>query len=50
MSEDWPDVTSPLSALVDANAHLGGPIVKDKLWFFAGAQWYNSQDWVTGFP
>jgi hypothetical protein len=47
---DWPGITSPLSALVDANAHLGGPIIKDKLWFFAGAQWYNSKDWPTGFP
>jgi hypothetical protein len=47
---DFPDVTSPLAKLLDANAHLGGPIVKDKLWFFAGAQWYNSKDWVTGFP
>ena len=49
-AEDWPGVTSPMEALVDANAHLGGPIIKDKLWFFAGAQWYNSKDWVTGFP
>ncbi len=47
---DYPDLTSPLSALMDANAHLGGPIIKDKLWFFAGAQWYRSKDWVTGFP
>ncbi|MGB8957702.1 MAG: carboxypeptidase regulatory-like domain-containing protein [Candidatus Aminicenantales bacterium] len=47
---DWPGVTSPLEKLFDINAHLGGPIVKDKLWFFAGAQWYRSQDWVTGFP
>ncbi len=49
-AQDWPDVTSPLSALVDANAHLGGPIIKDKLWFFAGLQWYRSKDWPTGFP
>ncbi len=47
---DWPGITSPMEALIDANAHLGGPIIKDKLWFFAGAQWYNSKDWVTGFP
>ena len=48
--KDFPEVTSPLEKLLDANAHLGGPILKDKLWFFAGAQWYNSQDWATGFP
>jgi len=47
---DWPNVTSPLSALLDANAQLGGPILKDKLWFFGGAQWYRSQDFPTGFP
>ncbi len=47
---DWPDITSPMEGLLDANAHLGGPIIKDKLWFFAGGQWYNSKDWVTGFP
>jgi outer membrane receptor protein involved in Fe transport len=47
---DFPEVTSPLAKLLDANVHLGGPIIKDKLWFFAGAQWYHSQDWVTGFP
>jgi hypothetical protein len=47
---DWPAVTSPLEKLFDINGHLGGPIVKDKLWFFGGAQWYRSQDWVTGFP
>jgi len=48
--DDWPDLSSPLSALMDVNAHLGGPIIKDKLWFFAGAQWYRSKDWPTGFP
>ncbi len=49
-AKDWPNITSPLSALMDSNAHLGGPIIKDKLWFFAGAQWYRSKDWPTGFP
>ena len=47
---DWPEITSPLSALLDANAQLGGPIIKDKLWFFGGFQWYRSQDFPTGFP
>ncbi len=48
--KDWPDITSPLYAMMDASAHLGGPIVKDKLWFFAGAQWFREKTWVTGFP
>ena len=47
---DWPDLTSPLEKLFDINAHLGGPIIKDKLWFYSGLQWYRSQNWVTGFP
>ena len=49
-AEDFPDLTSPLSKLMDVNFHLGGPIVKDKLWFFAGLQYYRSQDYPTGFP
>jgi outer membrane receptor protein involved in Fe transport len=48
--QDWPDITSPVESLLDINGHLGGPIIKDKLWFFGGAQWYRSKDWVTGFP
>ena len=49
-AQDWPDITAPVESLFDINGHLGGPFVKDKLWFFAGAQFYNSKDWVTGFP
>jgi outer membrane receptor protein involved in Fe transport len=47
---DFPDLTSPLSKLLDMNAHLGGPIIRDKLWFYAGIQYYHSQDYPTGFP
>jgi hypothetical protein len=47
---DFPGLTSPLSKLLDMNAHLGGPIVRDKLWFYAGLQYYRSQDYPTGFP
>ncbi len=47
---DWPAVTSPIESLWDINGHLGGPFIKDKLWFFGGAQWYNSKDYPTGFP
>ncbi|HEX2695529.1 MAG TPA: TonB-dependent receptor [Acidobacteriota bacterium] len=49
-AEDFPDITSPLSELTDANFHLGGPILKDKLWFFVGLQYYRSKDYPTGFP
>jgi hypothetical protein len=48
--QDWPDITPPVESLFDINAHLGGPLIKDKLWFFAGGQFYRSKDQVTGFP
>jgi outer membrane receptor protein involved in Fe transport len=35
--------------LFDLNLHLGGPFIKDKLWFFAGAQFYRSQNFPSGF-
>ena len=47
---DFPDLTPPMEKLVDASAHLGGPILKDKLWFYAGAQYFNRWVWYTGFP
>ncbi len=48
--EDFPLLSSPISALEDINGHLGGPIIKDKLWFYTGVQYYRSRDWPTGFP
>jgi hypothetical protein len=47
---DFPSLSSPASNLFDLNVHLGGPIIKDKLWFYFGGQWYRSKDRVTGFP
>lgn len=47
---DFPKLTSPKFKMLDGNAHLGGPIKRDKIWFYVGAQWYNSKDWVAGFP
>jgi hypothetical protein len=48
--EDFPELSSPSSNLFDINAHLGGPILKDKLWFYAGGQYYRSKDRPAGFP
>jgi len=48
--EDFPDLSSPLLKLLDGNAHLGGPIIKDKLWFYVGAQYYETWTYPTGFP
>lgn len=47
---DFPELTSPSSKLMDINGHLGGPIVKDKLWFYIGGQFYRTQNRPTGFP
>lgn len=47
---DFPTLTSPLEKMMDANAHLGGPLIKDKLWFYTGLQFYRSQRYPTGFP
>jgi len=35
---------SPATRLIDPNIHLGGPIIKDKLWFFAGFEYYSTKD------
>ena len=35
---------------MDINAHVGGPIVKDKLWFYVGGQFYRTKNRPTGFP
>ena len=47
---DFPALTSPSSKLMDVNGHLGGPIVKDKLWFYVGGQFYQTKERPTGFP
>jgi len=46
---DFPDLTSPSSKLMDINGHVGGPIVKDKLWFYVGGQFYRTQERPAGF-
>ena len=48
--DDFPGLTSPSSKLLDINGHVGGPIVKDKLWFYVGGQFYRTQNRPTGFP
>jgi hypothetical protein len=48
--DDFPSLSSPSSNLFDLTVHLGGPIVKDKLWFYAGYQYYRTKDQATGFP
>lgn len=47
---DFPELTTPLLKLMDVNAHLGGPIIRDKLWFYVGLQYYRTWRYPTGFP
>jgi hypothetical protein len=47
---DFPDLTSPSNWLMDINGHLGGPIIKDKLWWYVGVQFYRTKNRPAGFP
>jgi hypothetical protein len=49
-TEDFPELTSPRYRFYDANVHLGGPIKKDKFWFYQGFQFQHFDDYATGFP
>jgi outer membrane receptor protein involved in Fe transport len=46
--DDFEDLTTPIQGLVDRSVHLGGPIQKDKIWFFIGGQYYRSKSRPTG--
>jgi len=46
--EDNTGLTSPIQGLWDSSFHLGGPFIKDKLWFFLGLQYYRSLNRPTG--
>jgi hypothetical protein len=47
---DFPKLSSPRYKFIDANVHLGGPIKKDKVWFYQGFQFQRFEDYATGFP
>ncbi len=49
-ANDFGSLTPPSQRFLDASVHLGGPIVKDKLWFYTGLQWYDQWLYATGFP
>lgn len=38
---------APVSSLTDPSFHLGGPIIKDKLWFFTGVEYYLRKERIT---
>jgi len=39
---------SSLKVVYDVNPGAGGPIVKDKLWFYAAARWQTNQSYQAG--
>lgn len=49
-NSDDPDLQPAKRGFIDANFHLGGPIIKDKLWFFLGLQYYRTKRYPAGFP
>jgi hypothetical protein len=46
---DYPDLTAPAYKFYDASIHVGGPIKKDKVWFYQGLQFQHFADYITGF-
>ncbi len=48
-NSDDPSLSSPKSAYKNAHVSLGGPITKDKLWFFAALQYYRSDGTPSGW-
>lgn len=48
--DDFPDLSSAARELWEIGGHLGGPIVKDKVWFYLGAHYFRRKNYVTGFP
>jgi hypothetical protein len=47
---DFPGLTPPRMKMLDISAHLGGPIIKDRLWFYTGLQWREDWTYPAGFP
>ena len=37
-----------LKVVYDVNPGVGGPIVKDKLWFYSAARWQTTQTYIAG--
>jgi hypothetical protein len=48
-NSDDPSLSSPKSAYKNIHLSLGGPITKDKLWFFAALQYYRSDRTPSGW-
>jgi hypothetical protein len=49
-NSDDPNLKPAKQGYMDFSLHLGGPIVKDKVWFFLGLQYYRTKNYPAGFP
>jgi outer membrane receptor protein involved in Fe transport len=49
-NSDDPNLSPPGQGLYNAHIDFGGPIIKDKLWFFLAAQYQQRQNIFSGFP
>jgi outer membrane receptor protein involved in Fe transport len=47
---DDPDLEAEFSALYNVHFSIGGPIKRDKLWYFFGLQYYRSETQALDFP
>lgn len=48
---DNPDLKPPtVDLFTDSSVQVGGPILRDKLWFFSGLQYYYKRDAPIGYP
>lgn len=45
-----PNLQPPRQGYFDINGYLGGPVFRDKLWFFTGLQYYRTKRYPAGFP
>lgn len=49
-NSDDPALAPPKEAYYNAHLSVGGPIIKDKLWFFTAAQYLQRRVNYTGYP
>jgi hypothetical protein len=40
--------TNSIKRIYDAGAAMGGPIMKDRLWWFSGQRWWGAGEYVAG--
>lgn len=49
-NSDDPSLAPPKEGYYNAHLSMGGPFIKDKLWFFTAAQYLQRRLGITGYP